>query len=104
MELVGYQGHHEEALLAAWFGRGRMKDIILRRHRRGCMIPLEREGQRDRRAHRQQYRCVNQATGETSELIEKSCMQDPTEAAVGVGSGVEGDVLQRFLAAACTTL
>jgi hypothetical protein len=33
MEFVGYQGRHEEALLSAWFGRDRMKDVILRRHR-----------------------------------------------------------------------
>jgi hypothetical protein len=33
-EFEGYQGHHEEALLAAWFGRDRMKDIIMRRRRR----------------------------------------------------------------------
>ncbi len=39
MEFVGYQGRHEEASLVAWFGRDRMKDIILARRPRRLLGP-----------------------------------------------------------------
>lgn len=43
MEFEGYQGRHEEALLAAWFGRDRMKEVILRRRRRRLRDPSAAE-------------------------------------------------------------
>lgn len=43
MEFVGYQGRHEEALLTAWFGRDRMKNLILKRRRRRLHGPAAAE-------------------------------------------------------------
>lgn len=39
MEFQSYQSRHEEALLAAWFGRDQMKEVILRRRRQRLRGP-----------------------------------------------------------------